>query len=65
MRYIVLKLQFNRNIKAFEDAEHFCNDCTKGYLWPIDEIDYSYCPFCGKKLTFHKDYLTIGDYSDE
>ena len=31
-----------------------CNDCKESFL--IDqELEYKYCPICGKELTYYKD----------
>ena len=32
--------------------ELFCNDCEISYVM---DKEYKYCPFCGKKLTYHRD----------
>ena len=45
-------------------GKHFCNDCECGFI-RRGELDFIYCPFCGKKLTQHAVYLTGNEETED
>lgn len=36
--------------KKYHDGEHHCNWCRETYVL---DLNYKYCPLCGRKLTLH------------
>ena len=45
-------------------GKHFCNDCEGGFI-RRGELDFIYCPFCGKELTQHKAVLTGNEETED
>ena len=41
------------------DEKHFCNYCEMAYVETIEELNYKYCPLCGKELTRHKESIYL------
>ena len=56
---ILRKLYFKIKVKKFTNkhdiGQHHCNYCEESFLLDNYELEYEYCPFCGRKLTYHKD----------
>lgn len=45
-------------------GEHFCNDCECAFIrgW---QREFEYCPYCGKKLTLHKEWFSNDEKSED
>ncbi|MBQ2734924.1 MAG: hypothetical protein IJF33_03745 [Clostridia bacterium] len=48
------KIYEYRLVKLYQHGKHWCNFCRLGFLANNGQIEYEYCPFCGRRLELHK-----------
>ena len=61
---IVISEHESRRLIKLEKSheEHVCNYCEMQYTLYDFDILFKYCPFCGRKLTLHKDHPDYVEY---
>ena len=47
--YLVMLYLVSKHAKE----KHVCNHCEVGFLSRGEELDYIYCPYCGRPLDYH------------
>jgi len=63
-KYLFLFIKGVYLMKKNRKDEHHCNYCEQSFIY-FDEIKYKYCPYCGKRLTLHKDNPNFIEIDDE
>ena len=56
----IAKLYEYRLARLYQGGKHWCNFCRLGFLADKEQIDYKYCPFCGRPLDRHEDDIEEG-----
>lgn len=47
--YFVMLYLVNKHAKE----KHICNHCEVGFFSNEGELNYTYCPYCGRPLDYH------------
>ena len=52
---LIGKLYEYRLARLYQHGKHWCNFCRLGFLGNNEQIEYKYCPYCGRPLERHQD----------
>ena len=59
---IPIYIKVRKVVKENVDGKHHCNECRKSYIYDKEEIEFKYCPLCGKELTYYYEERENGLY---